>query len=464
MKTKFGKGIVSGLALAFAICVAASANAATLYVSNTGSCGGNPIYSPTIQAAVNASVLNGVVKVCPGIYQEQVTINKSLTLEGFTVGTGNQAVITAPNGLSPYFGFLNMTTSLTSSNQIAAQILVQDAAKVNISDVVVDGSTNNISTCKPELIGIYYQNSSGVINHVVTRHQDGAFSGCESGYGIFAQSGDDVAFPAGGTSVVAVDNSNVHDFDFAGITGNEAGTKLTVLGNLVRGTILPLPTRGCQNAGQTYSPTNTPDLSCGSPQIGIQIGFQATGAITGNTVIDLLWPDTNSEASGMQAYDASGITMSTNHVGSTQYGISAVADGSGIADNEVISSNVVDGTQVLDGIDVCGSNGSTVKLNTVRNSKQSAIHLDASCTSAVASQGGTTTVSGNIINEACVAVLNNTGTSNTNTDLAVNTNNVVYTTLTGTDTFTCVHPSGGDVAVPALTAGSGQKKPHGARP
>lgn len=75
MKNKFGKTIVSGLALAFAICVAGAANAATLYV---GSCAVPS--KPTIQSAVTASAPGGIVKVCPGTYPEQVTINKSLTL------------------------------------------------------------------------------------------------------------------------------------------------------------------------------------------------------------------------------------------------------------------------------------------------------------------------------------------------------------------------------------------------
>ena len=44
---------------------------------------------PAIQAAVNAAPSGAIIKVCPGRYQEQVVIEKPLTLEGITsVGSG----------------------------------------------------------------------------------------------------------------------------------------------------------------------------------------------------------------------------------------------------------------------------------------------------------------------------------------------------------------------------------------
>ncbi len=59
MKNKFGKTIVSGLALAFVICVAASANAKTYYAGTAATCGvtasKSVIISSTIQAAVAAA-------------------------------------------------------------------------------------------------------------------------------------------------------------------------------------------------------------------------------------------------------------------------------------------------------------------------------------------------------------------------------------------------------------------------
>jgi hypothetical protein len=56
-------------------------------------------------------------------------------------------------------------TSLATSAAIAAQILVQSATGVTISNITVDGANNGINGCGPDPIGIYYQNSSGTISH-----------------------------------------------------------------------------------------------------------------------------------------------------------------------------------------------------------------------------------------------------------------------------------------------------------
>jgi len=41
-----------------------------------------PTQFPTIQAAINAASSGNTVKVLPGTYTEQITINKNLTLMG----------------------------------------------------------------------------------------------------------------------------------------------------------------------------------------------------------------------------------------------------------------------------------------------------------------------------------------------------------------------------------------------
>jgi parallel beta-helix repeat protein len=154
-------------------------------------------------------------------------------------------------------------------------------------------------------------------------------------------------------------------------------------------------------------------------------------------------------------YDSSHITVSANHVGNTQGAIGMDADGeffcegsinqgasctgpgdptcTGVggtcttasADDETIENNVVYGSLVYDAIDVCGSNGTTVTANTVSNSGQSAIHLDSTCALDGGPVGGTATVSGNILNEACAGILNgsagNTIGTNTSNNVA-NTN------------------------------------------
>ena len=81
LRTLIGTGIL--------ICFAASIGQAQVQV---GKCKSSvPSYS-TIQAAVNAAAAGTSVIVCAGIYPEQVTINKSLNLQGVPSGTADAAV------------------------------------------------------------------------------------------------------------------------------------------------------------------------------------------------------------------------------------------------------------------------------------------------------------------------------------------------------------------------------------
>lgn len=267
-----------------------------------------------------------------------------------------------------------------------------------MTNLIVDSAGNNINSCAPDLIGIFYRNSSGILNHVVTRNQwvgasesDPNFNGCQTGLGIFAQSDINT-----GSSALTVTNSSVHDYQKNGITGNELGTSLTVINTQVVG-------QGATN---------------GAAENGIQIGFGASGTVSGNSVIDDIWaPDTINDpgdaAAGILLYDAApgAVIVKLNNVGNTQYGIALVAATVGQDDGETVSNNKVFAIRIFDAIDVC-SNGNFIQTNNVTNTGESAIHLDASCG---AFDGGTSgngnTVTGNTITDANVGLLKDAGVS-----------------------------------------------------
>ena len=413
MKGKFGKTIVSGLALAFAICVAASANAAVYYASSSGTPCGTPSYS-TIQSAVNHATAGSTVDVCAGqgpnadgSYPEQVYINKRLTLVGVAVGNVNQAVISAPASL------VSNASDLIGGGPIAAQIYVASTSAVNISNVVVDGGTSwDGSTYN--FVGIYYQNASGVLNHVVTRNQAAnPHGGSSLGFGIFAEA----VLP--GKSIVTVENSSVHDFDKNGIVARGSGATLHAILDQVRGN---LPAEG-------------------DAENGIEIAYGATGSATNNTVSDFIWTgDTPSDeanaADGILVYHSPNVAITANHVSNTQFGIAVVGDGTSATAGETIKTNVVDGALVQDGINVCGSTGDTIASNTIAGSTRAGIHLDGTTQSGDCTPlaTGDTTVSANIINEACAGILNGVSNPSGNTIGTIETNtdyNVVNTTLVG---------------------------------
>src|SRR3974390_522707 len=138
-----------------------------------GNCTKFPFY-PTIQQAVSSVTFGSTIYICPGLYHEQVHITYiNLTLIGVSANGSSGAAASGANNpviLPPAGGLVANATDLNDGSQIAAQIYV-DSPKtyttpivVNISNITVDGTGNGIS-CSPDVVGIYYQNASGTINH-----------------------------------------------------------------------------------------------------------------------------------------------------------------------------------------------------------------------------------------------------------------------------------------------------------
>ena len=388
------------LAATIVIFAGLSAQQLTASVVAVGTCVANVVQFTSIQGAVNSVPPGSTIKICPANYGEQVVVNKNLTLVGVNSGTADNPALVIPSG-----GFAANTASLTSGHPIAAQILVQSPATVvNISTLTVDGSNSNLNSgCDDtRLIGIYYQNASGTVNFAAVRNQaqNAGNFGCQTsaGLGIYVQS----ASPS--TSTVKIQNSTVRGYQKNGITGNEVGTVVTIIGNSVVG------------AGPTTTAQN-----------GIQIGFGATGKVQNNTVADDDYNGDPSQGtgSGILIYDSGNVTISGNSVTNAQNGIPIVTDGAFPADTNVVSNNHVSDTHLGDGIDLC-SNYNMVSGNTVFSSGQGGIHLDSSCPSS----GNNNTVSKNTVNEACAGILQGSGTGNTY-PIANIVANVANTTLAG---------------------------------
>ncbi|MGA8101849.1 MAG: hypothetical protein WB869_06830 [Candidatus Acidiferrales bacterium] len=431
MMKKCARFAVAAVFLAVALVGASSLRAATIYV---GTCG-TP-NKTTIQAAVNASAAGGTVLICPGTYPEQVTITKNLTVSGVASANMNQVVIASPAG-----GVAQNTYDLymSPSFPVAAQVLVQNAT-VSLRNVTVDGANNGINNCALDIRGIYYQNASGTINDVATRNQvlSTGLTGCESGQGIFIQSG----YGSTVKEKVTVENSSVTNFQKNGITGDGTTLTVMVMGNYIVG----------------QGPTT------GAAENGVQISDGAAGKVMNNATIDEIWaPDTSSDtgdaASGILIYAAENIEVGNNTVGSTQFGIVSVTDPTsgtpsdpqGLGDDTNIHNNAVMGTQIFDGIDVC-SNNNMVQNNTIYSSTESGVHVDSTC----GSTGTKNNVSGNVINLACAGVLegatpNNIGNNNQYF-------NDVEEVMTGN---VCPDPS---VAAAAVTFGTGSPALSGVHP
>ena len=395
---------LSGLVLILIAMAAFSGQAFATYAAVGACTPPNPVtlahtYA-TIQLAVTSSAPGTIIQICPGTYPEQVVIGKKLTLLGVvdpTAPTVDAAVI-----LPPTTGVVQNASDVDDSHPIAAQIFVHDtfAALVSISNVTVDGFGNQITGCL-DFMGILYQNASGTLNHLAVRNQvpGDVLSGCQSGESVYVQSG------TGKTSKVTVENSSMHNYNKNGITGNDAGTTLNLTGNYVQGSGVILPPVAAQN--------------------GIQLGYGAKGSIISETVIDNVYSDPNSYVSAdillVDTAENSGIKISSNVLGNSQLPIVLFTDfaygASQYGDGVTITGNRIFGTSVYDAIDVCTS-GNTVTGNTVFNSAESGIHLDASCGIFFGGPptGNNNIATGNtIVESSCAGILADPGTAGNNT-------------------------------------------------
>lgn len=396
------------LALIAFVALTGQAFAATVVVGNCKS--GVPQFS-TIQAAIVSVPSGGTVDVCPGIYPEQIFIEKNLTLTGVADSSGGNAAVVVP----PTGGLVQNGIDIFR-NPVAAQIFVYHVTAVTISNLTIDATGNNLAGCGgPTLEGIYFQASYGKIANNVVRNQFqtdfAAYGGCQNGLGINVE--------ALAAATVTITGNSVRNYQKNGITATGAATGSGSLGPAV--TI-----SNNYVVGFAATAMNWPG---GAAENGIQIGFGATGTISSNTVNDNIWWNDNSgdpgdAASGILVYASEGVTITGNSVGSAQFGITTNTDSQyGPGDNTTITSNKVSGTQIFDAIDVC-SNSNTVKTNTIDGSAESGVHVDDSCGS-----GNNNTVTGNVINEACAGVLLGTGTGTTFTPNTFY--NVTHATLAG---------------------------------
>jgi len=314
----------------------------------------------SIQDAINAANPGSLIRICPGTYREQLSINKSLSIEG-----DNGAIVMPASMVA--------NTTGSSGTPIAAAILVKDAANVEIEGLIVDTANNGITECSPDLIGILYQNSSGSIEHNAVRNTKLSVSlnGCQSGDAIVVQS------LGGASSKVSIEDNSIHDYQKNGITGNESGTEVIITENVVTG----------------LGPT------AGAAQNGIQIGFGAKGGVLRNTVTDNVWAPCVSltncafNATGILIFQSDDVRVEHNSVATNQVGIFTNGQ------NTKIESNNISNSLVLVGIDLAGD-GNLAKGNDVTNSGQAAILIEANDNK----------VQSNEITEAPIGILKLAGT------------------------------------------------------
>jgi parallel beta-helix repeat protein len=348
--------------------VVPAAQASTVAV---GTCPTTYITFSAIQTAINAVPAGSTIKICPGDYHDQLSINKKLTLAGIANGTADAVVIYPPAA-----GLIANTSD--PKGAVAAHIWVHGpfTGVVSISNLTVDSTGNQYGG--DDLRGILFQDASGTVNHVAVRNvvPNDTPTGDQSGQGIMVET---TTFP---TASLTVENSSVHNYNKNGILARYSGANLVATGNYVQG-----------SGPISYIAQN-----------GIELAFDGpTGTIKNNIVIDNFYIPTTDTSSDILLYDSgAGVTVSGNTLGNSNIAIALEAATAGFGDGATVSANKIIGTSSSDAIDVC-TNSNTITTNTIFNTAQSGVHLDAACAGGT---GKNNTVSGNtILESACAGYL-----------------------------------------------------------
>ncbi|RLE27222.1 hypothetical protein DRJ54_08015, partial [Candidatus Acetothermia bacterium] len=281
----------------------------------------------TIAEGIDA-VGDSTVNVGEGTYEEQVVIEKDLEL----VGSGGGTIIESPVSLTEFFHTVKDNYPI---------VLVRNGATATIKDLTVDGLGRGNGNYR--FIGIGFYNAGGVVDNVEIRNiADTPFSGAQHGIAIYAYNDD------GQSRTLEVMNSSIHDFQKNAMALNGAGLTVNVHGNTVTG-IGPTPLIA---------------------QNGIQVGWDATGTVSGNAVSGVWYTGANWGSSGILLYaPGAGVSVTNNDVVNCQLGIPAYW-----ADDLHILRNNIRGSEW--GIDLYQSINTEVHYNSITGSVEAGLWTD----------------------------------------------------------------------------------------
>ena len=265
----------------------------------------------TIGGAIGKASDGDTINVAAGTYDEQVVIDKSLTLQGVGITTVIKPSQTTANN------FQTFSRKVGGPSDYGAPIVVANVAggSVTIKDLKIDGSLVTTSTPGSRFFGIMYRGTGGLVDSVTVES-----IGIETGDGMYLVGLDQ-------TVTIEVKECTVSGCLKNSITANYASLTANIHHNTATG----------------MGPTSA------IAQNGIQIGFGATGTVSNNTVNNHCWTGTyggtNDPATDSAADGAAGVLLyhpsATTEVGNNtltgnQFGIWTVgASAINVHDNNI---------------------------------------------------------------------------------------------------------------------------------
>ncbi len=258
--------------------------------------------STPFQAAINAASAGTTLHVEAGTYAEQLTINKSLVIQG---SGANNTFIQAPSVLAAGANGERSIVTITGAG-----------ISVDFSGFTVEGP--GPGGCNSINYGIFVRNGANADIHdnVVDGIRDNPLGGCQNGNAI------GVGRKAYGTTGTAtIEDNTITDFQKTGIIVDNSGSDATITGNTITG------------AGPTSI----------IAQNGIQISRGATADVTDNTIsaFDYLIPSGGYPwtSAGVLLYQPGATVVDNNTVTDSNVGIYDYQ-----SSNAVISDNTISGS------------------------------------------------------------------------------------------------------------------------
>jgi parallel beta-helix repeat protein len=293
------------------------------------------VVSNPIQSSIDdARSTDNTIHIEAGIFNEQITINKSVSL----VGSGtNSTTIQAPGTLA---------TDPLGRQSI---ITVSGAGVVaNISNLTVAGP--GPSACGSINYGIFVNSgaTANIFDDVITNIRDNGsvLSGCQNGVAIEVGTGTNAAS-------ATINNNTIEGYQKNGITVAGSGSTATITNNVVTG------------AGPTAN----------IAQNGIQVSYGASAIVSGNTISGDYYTPTSNESTGILVYQAApGVQITNNNLTGSGNAVTEASIYIYDSDNAIITGNTI-ANSVAGGLYLDSSNNATISGNTITNSSGEGIDV-----------------------------------------------------------------------------------------
>ena len=262
-----------------------------------------------IQTAVDSAIAGDRIMVHPGTYDEQVVIDKSLTLQGY----GSTTII-KPSSASKLAIILD---GHWSGNGVVAGIIVvnvADGSSVTVRNLKVDGtSVTEQPAGADNVAGIFYRETGGRIDTVtVTGVRVEAAGTAVRGYGMILSASTN-------TVSVEVKSSTINNFDKNAIDAEGNTLAVNIHHNTITGRG-PLPEGDeCQN--------------------GVLVTENAVGTVNSNTIRNLVYAPETWWSAAIMFYEGGG-SAGSNRITNCQIGV-IFQDGSGTATGNTVNGGTV---------------------------------------------------------------------------------------------------------------------------